>query len=67
MGGATAVDQGRSLLGHNCNGHFRPFRELHNCSNPLGDATRHPTPDAELPALSAGVVRAAGGFLGEWV
>ena len=29
-----------------------------NVSNPLGDATRRPTPDAELPALSAGVVRA---------
>src|SRR6478609_4890983 len=33
---------------------FRPH------SNPLGDATRRPTPDAELPALSEGVVRPAG-------
>jgi hypothetical protein len=32
-------------------GRQRPF------SNPLGDATRRPTPDAELPAFSSGVVR----------
>ena len=30
--------------------------EVHDCKGPLGDATRRPTPDAELPALSAGVV-----------
>jgi hypothetical protein len=30
---------------------------VHYCTLPLGDATRRPTPDAELPALSAGVVR----------
>ena len=34
--------------------------EVHDCKGPLGDATRRPTPDAELPALSAGVVGMAG-------
>ena len=35
----------------------REFLDVHYCTVPLGDATRRPTPDAELPALSAGVVR----------
>jgi hypothetical protein len=45
-------------LGDNRDRNPRPFRELHNCTVSLGDATRRPTPDAELPALSAGVVGA---------
>ena len=49
-----------ALLGHHRDRNCRQFCELHNCTNPLGDATRRPTPDAELPALSAGVVGMVG-------
>jgi hypothetical protein len=46
-----------SPLGDHRERNCREFPEVHYCMVPLGDATRRPTPDAELPALSAGVVR----------
>jgi hypothetical protein len=54
------ADAGRKraqVLGHHRDRNSGQFSDLHNCTVPLGDATRRPTPDAELPALSAGVVR----------
>ena len=51
-------DVGQRRLGHDPDRNRRPFRELHNCTVPLGDAIRRPTLAAELPAFSARVVRA---------
>jgi len=45
-------------LGHHRDRYSWQFRELHNCSVSLGDATRRRTPAAELPALGTGVVSA---------
>jgi hypothetical protein len=47
-------------LGDNDERNCREFLEVHYSKVPLGGATRRPTPDAELPALSAGVVRPRG-------
>ena len=48
------------MLGDNRERNSREFLDVHYRMVPLGDATRRPTPDAELPALSAGVVRLRG-------
>ena len=55
------TNRGRSnkpdpLLGDHSQRNRRQIHRVHYRTVPLGDATRRPTPDAELPALSAGVV-----------
>jgi len=49
-----------ACLGHNRERYYRQSLHIHYRMVPLGDARNHPTPDAELPALSAGVVMKMG-------
>ena len=43
-----------AVLGHDGDGNSGPFRELHKCAVPLGDATRRPTPDTEIAGSQCG-------------